>query len=134
MRRIFTLKYEDLIADPVVDGEVMGFLGAELESRQLEYYRRKVLDHSRRSGSGGIWRASRWWEQGKYRNELGTRNIEIFEGVAACEMEALGYRSKMLAKRAFTHSDVRLFRTIAFLRKQFWSMDPSPEALGSGKG
>ncbi len=130
--RIYLLKYENLIADPGdVMRDLMRFIGLEFEGPQLQYYRdEKVLDHARRS---------RFWKNlarpidkkntGMYRDNLSARNLEIFESVAWAEMEALRYPLVSTRKRAFTHFDIRLYRSIAFLRRQFWRMDPSAEGF-----
>jgi hypothetical protein len=130
--RMHLVKYENLIANPErVLRDLMHFIGLEFESLQLQYYRdEKILDHSKRS---------RFWKnlaspidgknKGKYRDNLGMKNIEIFESVAWAEMEALGYPLDSAHKKTFTCLDTRFYRAIAFVRKQFWSMDPSAEGF-----
>ena len=56
--------------------------------------------------------------QGKYRNDLGVRNIEIFESVAWAEMEALGYPLDSTHEKTFTNLDIRLYRTHRVLAKK----------------
>ena len=130
--RIYLLKYENLIDSPEdVMRDLMRFIGLEFEESQLQYYRNKnVLEHAKRS---------RFWKnlahpinrknKGEYKDNLGVKNIEIFESVAWREMEALGYPVDSSHKITFTDFDIRLYRTIAFLRKKFWSMDPRAEAF-----
>jgi len=128
--RMYVLKYENLIDNPQDEmRDLMHFIGIEFEKQQLQFYQdARVLDHSRRS---------RFWKnlarpidrknKGMYRDNLGVKNIEIFESVAWAEMEALGYPLDSTHKKTFTHFDIHWYRTMAFLRKQFWSMDPRAE-------
>jgi len=130
--RIHLLKYENLIANPV--GALRGlmrFIGLDFEGSQLQYYRNpQVLDHSKRSR---FWRnLARPIDQknmGKYRDGLGARSVEIFESVAAAEMEALGYPLDSSHEKTFAPSEIRWYRTIACVRKQFWGMDPRGEGF-----
>ena len=69
----------------------MRFVGLDFEGSQLQYHRNpQVVDHSKRSR---FWRnLARPIDQknkGKYRDGLGERSVEIFESVAAAEMEAV---------------------------------------------
>lgn len=130
--RMYLLKYENLIARPEeVMRDLMHFIGLGFEGSQLQYYQNaKVLDHSKRS---------RFWKNldrpingknmGMYKDHLGVKNVEIFESVAWAEMDALGYPLDTSHGKTFTHLDIRLYRTIAFLRRKFWSMDPRAEAF-----
>lgn len=130
-KQIYLLKYENLIDTPEdVMRDLMRFVGPEFEESQLQYYRNEnILEHSKRS---------RFWKnlahpingknKGEYKYNLGVKNIKIFESVAWREMEALGYPVDSSHKRTFTDFDIRLYRTIAFLRNKFWSMDPRAEA------
>jgi len=130
--RFHVLRYEDLIAHPedALRG-LMRFLGLEFEKQQLRFYEdEKVLEHSRRSMFWkNLARPIDGSNKGKYKDRLGFKNIEIFESVAWAEMEALGYRLDSTHKKRFTRWDIRLYRAIASLRKQFWSMDPRPEGF-----
>jgi len=130
--RIYLVKYENLIGSPEdVMRDLMGFIGLEFEESQLQYYRNeKVVEHSKRfSFWSNLARPINGKNKGGYKSSLGAKSIEIFESVAWGEMEALGYPVDSSQKRTFTDFDIRSYRTIAFLRRKFWSMDPRAEAF-----
>ncbi|CAH1385737.1 sulfotransferase family protein [Candidatus Nitrotoga sp. M5] len=130
--KIYLLKYENLIDRPEdAMRDLMRFVGLEFEETQLQYYRNEnILEHSKKS---------RFWKnlaypingknKGEYKDNLGVKNIEIFESVAWDEMEMLEYPIDSLNKKSFTDFEIRMYRTIALLRKKFWSMDPRAEAF-----
>lgn len=132
--RIYLLKYENLIENPKSEMQkLMQFIGYDFEESQLQYHQNKdVMEHSKKS---------RFWKnlaqpingknKGGYKKNLGAKNIEIFESVAQKEMEELGYSLDSSHKRKFTDFDIRLYRTIAFMRKKFWSLDFRAEAARS---
>ena len=130
--RIHLLKYEELIARPEeVMRDLMQFIGLEFEARQTRYYEdESVVDHARRSR---FWRNLAYpidgSNKGKYKDDLGVGDTAIFESVAFAEMEALGYPLDTAHQRIFSPVDVRLYRTVARIRKTFWSLDPSPEGF-----
>jgi hypothetical protein len=94
--QITLLRYEELIADPEETiRRLCGFLGEPFEEQMLEYHRSA---EARKSGSLSV-----SWENtskpvisgnsSKFRRQLTTREILLFEAIACREMQELGYET-----------------------------------------
>ena len=128
--RIHMLKYEDLLEDPEsVMRRTMDFVGLEYETSQLEYYKRKnIIDHSEKS---------RYWKnlskpidssnKGRYRTNLNTRQIKIFESVAGKEMEYLGYSLDNEKRKRISAGDRAMFWIIAHIKMLLKRIDRNQE-------
>jgi len=92
--KTFFTTYENLIGNTQeVVSKLMAFLGLAVEDSQFEYYRNKeTIAHAE---SSAFWREVARpidsGNKGKYREQLRTRDIEIFEAIAGDALGMLGY-------------------------------------------
>lgn len=114
----FSVKYEDLLSDPaLIINNFCKKYGLSYNKKFLNYYKSK--ESKKASTSGGLWRnLSKPLirnNKNKYKSELSTNEILIFESINKKELQKLGYElvnsdSKLFS--SFTSGEINKFNLI----------------------
>ncbi|MEJ2509196.1 MAG: sulfotransferase [Gammaproteobacteria bacterium] len=113
--QFFSLRYEDLIANPeVVVRDLCGFVGVDFQPTMLEFHRSQ--EATRTAGSSELWqnvtRPIMGSNSGKFLKGLGEEQTRIVESIAGPIMDTLGYERMFVApgqEQQFTAEDIARF-------------------------